>query len=213
MKPKILSSVFTILMTFCLLGFVPQAHEYDWASIDEESFESFQPTDKIMDVIGIEEGMSVGEVGAGGGRVIVRVAKRVGPAGHVYANDITPSALDYMRNRIKREQITNMEVIEGTLTDPCFPESALDVVFLTNTYRHLEKPVDVLKNIASSLKPGGRLGIIEIKRYNRLKDSNEITKNAGFAGFELIKLETSLPRDDIYVFQIGLITPPADATK
>ena len=95
-----------------------------------------------------------------------------------------------------------MEVIEGTLTHPRFPEGKLDAVYLTNTYRHLEKPVEVLANIASSLKPHGRLGIIEIKRYNRDEDSNAIIRNARLAGFKLVKLETSLSRDDIYVFQL-----------
>ena len=63
-----------------------------------------------------------------------------------------------------------------------------------------------MKNIASSLKPDGRLGIIEVKRYNRLKGSNEIINNAGLADFELIKLATSLPQDDIYVFQKRLVS-------
>lgn len=209
MKPKIVPVIPAIFLSLCLLAFVPQAHDYDWASYDEEAFESFQPTGKIMDVIGITEGMSVGEVGAGGGRVIVRVAKRVGPEGRVFANDITASALEYMRDRVKRERITNMEVIEGTLTDPRFPEGALDVVFLTNTYRHLEKPVEVLENIVRSLKPEGKLGIIDSKSYARNEDSNDIIKNAGLAGFELINQDNSLPRDDIYVFQIRH-TPESD---
>ena len=95
-----------------------------------------------------------------------------------------------------------MEVIEGTLTDPLLPEGKLDVVFLTNTYRHLEKPVEVLRNILPSLKPGGRLGIVDSKGYYKDADStlNEIIRNAGAAGFDLLKIDRSLPRDDIYVF-------------
>jgi ubiquinone/menaquinone biosynthesis C-methylase UbiE len=202
MRTKIFSSIQAPFLCLCFMAFVPQAREYDWAAINEEDFESFQPTDQIMDAIGIREGMSVGEVGAGGGRVCVRVARRVGPTGRVYANDITASALEYMRNRVKREKIMNMEVVEGTLTDPRFPERSLDVVFLTNTYRHLEKPTEILKNIARSLNPEGKLGIVESKRYARNPQSNEIIINAELAGFELIKLDKSLPRDDIYVFRI-----------
>lgn len=181
-----------------------QTQEYDWASIDEEAFESFQPTDKIMDIMGIEAGMTIGEVGAGGGRVAVRVAKRVGPLGKVYANDITDSALQYMRDRIKRENILNMAVIAGTLTDPRFPEKELDIVYLTNTYRHLDKPVEVLKNIGPSLKADGKLAIIETKRYALAGAPNEIVTNAQLAGYTLIKINDSLPRDDIYLFRIAL---------
>ncbi len=176
------------------------AQEYKWAEIDEEAFETTQPTEKIMDVIGIKAGMSIGEVGAGGGRVAVRVARRVGPAGWVYANDITESALAYMRERCRRENISNMVVVQGTLTDPCLPAGRLDMVYMTFTYRHLDKPVEVLRNIAPSLKPGGVLAVIDSKGYNRKPENNEIIKNAGLAGYKLTKLETFLPEDDIYLF-------------
>ena len=178
-----------------------RSQEYDWAAIDEEAFEKTQPTGKIMDAIGITTGMFVGEVGAGGGRVAVRVARRVGPEGRVFANDITESALAYMRQRVQRENIRNMEVVKGTLTDPLLPKGKLDAVYLTFTYRHLDKPVEVLRNIVPSLKPGGVLAIIESKRYDRDASENEIIKNAGLAGFKLTKLETFLPEDDIYLFQ------------
>jgi ubiquinone/menaquinone biosynthesis C-methylase UbiE len=192
------------LIAICVLGMplllLPQ--EYDWAAIDEEAFEKTQPTAKIMDVIGITAGMFVGEVGAGGGRVAVRVARRVGPEGRVFANDITESALAYMRQRVQRENIRNMEVVKGTLTDPLLPKGKLDAVYLTFTYRHLDKPVEVLRNIVPSLKPGGVLAVIDSKSYNRDPSRNEIIRNAGLAGFKLTKLETFLPEDDIYLFQV-----------
>lgn len=202
MNHKIYRILCIIVLSGFLLPSAPKTQEYDWAAIDEEAFESFQPTGKIMDIIGVEEGSTVGEVGAGGGRVAVRVAKRVGLSGKVYANDITASALQYMRDRIERENIPNMVVVEGTLTDPRFPKEELDIVYLTNTYRHLDKPVEVLKNIAPCLRSGGRMAIIDSKRYARSQGTNEIVSNAEQAGFELIKLDHSLPRDDIYVFGI-----------
>ncbi len=202
MNHRIYRILFLLALVSLLFPTFLMAQEYDWAAIDEESFESFQPTEKIMDIIGVKESMTVGEVGAGGGRVAVRVAKRVGLSGKVYANDITASALQYMRDRIERENITNMVVIEGTLTDPRFPKKELDVVYLTNTYRHLDKPVEVLKNITSSLKFGGRLAIIELKRYAQIKGSNEIVHNAQQAGYKLIKVDHSLPKDDVYLFEI-----------
>jgi ubiquinone/menaquinone biosynthesis C-methylase UbiE len=202
MGRKIHRTLFAIVFIWLIFPTLPAAQEYDWAAIDEESLESFQPTEKIMDIIGIETDMIVGEVGAGGGRVAVRVAKRVGLSGKVYANDITASALKYMRDRIERENIPNMEVVEGTLTDPRLPKQELDIVYLTNTYRHLDKPVEVLKNILPSLKIGGRLAIIESKRYAVSQGTNEILQNAELAGCKSIKVDRSLPRDDIYLFAI-----------
>jgi ubiquinone/menaquinone biosynthesis C-methylase UbiE len=202
MNKKICRILFLFFVLSSLLPAAPMTQEYDWGSIDEEAFESFQPTEKIMDIMGVEKNMTVGEVGAGGGRVAVRVAKRVGPSGKVYANDIASSALRYMKDRIRRENITNMIVIEGTLTDHRFPMKEMDVVYLTNTYRHLDKPVEVLKNIKPSLKTGGKLAIIESKRYERDQGSNEIVYHAELAGFTLIKVDHSLPKDDIYLFKI-----------
>ena len=193
----------SILAFILVMPILLPAQEYDWAAIDEEAFEKTQPTEKIMDIIGIKAGMFVAEVGAGGGRVAVRVARRVGPGGRVYANDITDSAIAYMRQRIQRENIQNMEVVKGTLTDPLLPKGKFDAVYLTFTYRHLDKPVEVLRNIAPSLKPGGVMAIIDSKRYNREPSTNEIIKDAGLAGFKLTKLETVLPEDDIYLFQVA----------
>jgi ubiquinone/menaquinone biosynthesis C-methylase UbiE len=117
-----------------------------------------------MDVIGIKTGIYVGEVGASGGRVAVRVARRVGPTGRVLANEVAESALAYMRERCLRENIQNMEVVKGILTDSLFPKRKLNAVYLTSTYRHLDKPVEVLKNVAPSLKTGGVLAVIESNR-------------------------------------------------
>jgi ubiquinone/menaquinone biosynthesis C-methylase UbiE len=202
MNHKISRILFLVVFMGLLFPTSSMAQEYDWAAIDEDSFESFQPTEKIMNIIGVKKKMTVGEVGAGGGRVAVRVAKRVGQSGKVYANDITSSALQYMRDRIKREYIANMVVIEGTLTDPRFPKKELDVVYLTNTYRHLDKPVEVLENIKPSLKIGGMLAIIESKRYASSAGSNEIVNNAERVGYKLIRVDKSLPRDDIYLFEV-----------
>ena len=201
MNHKISKLLFLIAVMALVFSSFPMAQEYNWGAIDEESFESFQPTEKIMNIIGVKNKTIVGEVGAGGGRVAVRVAKRVDQSGKIYANDITASALQYMRDRIKKENLANMVVIEGTLTDPRFPKEELDVVYLTNTYRHLDKPVEVLKNIKPSFKIRGRLAIIELKRYARSK-ANEIVDNAELAGYRLIKVDNSLPKDDIYLFEI-----------
>jgi len=160
MNHKIFKLLFLIAVMALVISSFPMAQEYNWGAIDEESFESFQPTEKIMDIIGVKNKTIVGEVGAGGGRVAVRVAKRVGQSGKVYANDITASALQYMRDRIKKE------------------------------------------NIKPSLKIRGRLAIIELKRYARSKGSNEIVDNAELAGYRLIKVDNSLPKDDIYLFEI-----------
>ena len=66
-----------------------------------------QPPEKVMDAIGVKPGMIIGEVGAGRGRYVVHMARRTGPEGKVYANDIDKVALDYLDHRCKRDNIPN----------------------------------------------------------------------------------------------------------
>jgi ubiquinone/menaquinone biosynthesis C-methylase UbiE len=179
-----------------------------WSEEWEESFEAFQPSDMIMDRVGMEPGMVIGEVGAGNGRFAVKVAARVGNGGLVYANDIDPEALDFMADRIERESITNMVVIHGGVVDPGFPPGELDLVYLINTYDHLSDPVTLLRNVATGLKPDGRLAIIATDS-DKLEDHGGhatprrvVIDQVAQAGYELVSLDTSFQYDNIYLFKL-----------
>src|SRR4030042_756098 len=77
----------------------------------EQRANEIQPPDLVMDILGILPGMVIGEVGAGRGRVTVHLAARVGNKGRVYANDIDPAAVDYLRARCRRQGLTNVKTI------------------------------------------------------------------------------------------------------
>lgn len=173
----------------------------------EKRLNLYQPPEQVMDALGVRLGMKVGEVGAGHGRYIVHMGRRVGESGKIYANDIDEEALEYLRNRCQREGIINVVTILGTLTDPRLPARELDIVYIIGTYHHLEKPVELMNGIASSLKQQGRLVIIERTPIKcPWMDSHSVTpkevllEEANQAGFKLKKLLTFLPRDDIYIF-------------
>jgi ubiquinone/menaquinone biosynthesis C-methylase UbiE len=179
-----------------------------WSEEWEESFEAFQPSDMIIDRVGIEPGMVIGEVGAGNGRFAVKVADRVGERGLVYANDIDPEALRFMAERIERESITNMVVLHGGEVEPGFPPGELDLVYLINTYDHLSDPVTLLRNVAPGMKPTGRLAIIATDSA-KMEDAgghatarrvviDQVTR----AGYELVSLDTSFQYDNIYIFKL-----------
>jgi ubiquinone/menaquinone biosynthesis C-methylase UbiE len=179
-----------------------------WSAEWEEKFESFQPSEKIMDRIGIEPGMVVGEIGAGNGRFAVKIAERVGPGGLVYANDIDPEAVSFMAERCNSEGIDNMVVILSGEVEPRFPRGEMDLVYLINTYDHLSDPIALLLNTAPSLKPSGRLAIIATDEA-KLEDSkghatprDEVIRQVTSAGFELVSLDISLLYDNIYIFRL-----------
>lgn len=167
-----------------------------------------QPPDKVMNAIGLEPGMVVGEVGAGHGRYTVRLAERVGPTGKVYANDIARGALDYLRERCRKNGVKNVEIILGEVDDPLFPKGALDMVFMVLTYHHLARPVELLRNLAPSLKPGATVAIVDADpARSGNTDPNEsislerMKREAGEAGYEVIRVETFLRRDNIFILR------------
>jgi len=185
----------------CGLVSVSAQHEYDWDKVDETGLNERQPPDKVMDALGVKPGMIVGEVGAGGGRYAVRMAERVGLTGKIFANDIAQGAIDYLINRCAKDNLDNIEVILGTETDPKFPPGQLDLVYLTFTYRHLSKPLEVLKNIRPALKTNGILAIIESKPSGDPSDEKLMLSNAEEAGYTLVRIETFLGLDNIWIFR------------
>ena len=169
---------------------------------------SIQPPEKVMQSIGVKPGMFIGEIGAGRGRYAVKLAEKVGNEGKIYANDILERKLKYLEHRCKRDNISNIVTILGETIDPFFPTNSLDMAFMINTYHHLEKPVKLLKNTIPALKPNATLVIVEhdpkkVPGYGSHSTRKGILlKQADEAGFELVRIETFLPRDNIYIFRI-----------
>ncbi len=122
--------------------------------------EQWQKPDQIMDALKIVDGSVVAEIGAGGGWFTVRLAIRVGPSGLVYAEDIQPLMVEATKRRVQRENLTNVKTVLGTTKDSRLPHG-LDAVLIVGAYHEMEDPVAVLVNAAASLKPLGRIGIVD----------------------------------------------------
>jgi ubiquinone/menaquinone biosynthesis C-methylase UbiE len=123
--------------------------------------EAWQRPEQVMDVLGIADRSVVADLGAGGGWFTVRLARRVGPEGVVYAEDIQPQMIEATTRRVQREGLRNVRIILGTPDDPRLPAGALDAVLIVDTYHEMVRPVTLLQNVARALKPQGRLGIID----------------------------------------------------
>ncbi len=128
--------------------------------------DQWQKPDLIMDALKIAEGDVVADLGAGGGWFTTRLARRVGPNGLVYAEDIQPTMVEAVRRRVQREGLNNVRTVLGTPTDPRLP-SGLDAALIVDAYHEMDDPArpDVLRallqNIAGALKPQGRLGVVD----------------------------------------------------
>jgi len=164
--------------------------------------------EKLMDSIGVKEGMIIGEGGAGGGYFTFKLARRVGPEGLVYANDIDRSSLDSIQRQCRQEQISNISTILGEVDDPLFPEGELDMVFMIAAFHDFARPVAWLNNVKPSLKPDALLVIVEkdpekIGNSSHHMTKNEILSTVRKADFELVKIETFLEDDNIFVFRMA----------
>jgi ubiquinone/menaquinone biosynthesis C-methylase UbiE len=186
---------------------VVSAHQTkDLAEPVEIEFNEWQPPEQIMNAVGLKAGMVIGEIGAGGGRFTVWFADRVGEGGTVYANDIDIGALLHLKKRCEKHNFANVIPRIGRDTDPNFPAGVLDFAFMIGTYHHLDKPVELIRNIIPTLKPNGILVIVENDPEKSGWTSHTTSKNilieqVGQAGLDLVKIDTFLRRDNIYYFQ------------
>jgi ubiquinone/menaquinone biosynthesis C-methylase UbiE len=116
--------------------------------------------DLIMDALNIADGSVVADLGAGGGWFTVRLAQRVGPKGLVFAEDIQRTMISALKLKVQREGLTNVHPVLGTPKDSNLPPG-LDAIVIMGAYNEMEDPVALLKDAAESLKPQGRIGVVE----------------------------------------------------
>lgn len=125
--------------------------------------EAWQKPDEIMDALAIADGSAVADIGAGAGWFTIRLARRVGPNGIVYATDVQPQMLEAIRRRVAREGLRNVGTRLGSDSTPNLPARSLDAVLVVDVYPEVENRVTFLRNLAGALKPGGRIGIVNYK--------------------------------------------------
>jgi len=117
--------------------------------------------DRVMDTLGLHARSSVADIGAGGGWFSVRAARRVGPTGHVLAEDINPAAVDAIRARAIKENLLNIQPYLGTPDDPKLPPASLDAALMLRVYHEVAHPPLLLASLFTSMKPGARFAVID----------------------------------------------------
>lgn len=133
----------------------------DLGLLETPDWDAWQKPDQIMDALGIADGAVVADLGAGGGWFTIRLARRVGPNGLVYAEDIQRQMIEAINRRVQKEGLLNVRTVNGTAEDPRLPAGTLDAVLIVDAFHEMEEPVALLRNVARALKPQGRVGIID----------------------------------------------------
>lgn len=178
----------------------------DWLDRSERIQE--EEPDVALDAIALAPGSVVADVGAGSGYMTVKMAKRVGPTGKVYANDIQPQMLSILRQRLDKEKVANVELVLGTMDDPKLPANTLDLILMVDVYHEFAQPQPMLRKMRDSLKTGGRLVLFEYRkedpsipiRPDHKMSVAEAKMELEAEGFTLAKVDERLPRQHILVF-------------
>ena len=129
-----------------------------------EGRDAFDHRQQILDACRIEPGMSVADIGAGTGLFTRMFSKSVGPAGRVYAVDISDEFVEHIRKQAEGEKLANVTPVLCTPDDVNLPPASVDLAFVCDTYHHFEYPARTLASIHKALKPGGALILIDFRR-------------------------------------------------
>jgi ubiquinone/menaquinone biosynthesis C-methylase UbiE len=163
---------------------------------------------KLLKALAVAKGDAVCDFGCGNGFYTLQFAKRVGPLGKVYAVDIQQAMLDQLRERMGARGLKNVELILGTETDPNLPAGELDMVVMVDVYHELSHPPEVLEAVRASLRPRGRLVLVEfreedptvpIKPLHKMSQP-QVSRELAANGFKLVGQFDGLPWQHVLYF-------------
>lgn len=145
-----------------LAGAVPGAQDGPSPKqLAQERAQAEREVPLLVEVLEVEPGMTVADVGAGFGAMTVVLAKWLQPAGRVFATDIAALQLAMIRDKVTQEGLTNVTVLEGAEASTNLPTGCCDAIFMRDVYHHLTQPEAFNASLGAALKPGGRLAVID----------------------------------------------------
>lgn len=193
----------------------------DARQIAQERRQAEKDVPQLAEVLELKPGMTVADVGSGGGAFTVVFGKWIGN-GRVYATDVTERALRLTREYAKQEGLTNVTVIEGAASATNLPPECCDAIFMRDVYHHITDVPAFNKSLFASLKPGGRLAIIDFPPMPGSKVFPGVPANRGghgirpplveeelkAAGFTHVSTTENWPRDEKTVLFLVLFKKP-----
>jgi ubiquinone/menaquinone biosynthesis C-methylase UbiE len=166
---------------------------------------------KLLKILDLKPDMIVADIGAGSGYHSFRMAEKVGPKGKVLAVDIQKEMLDIIRQRMKKDEVANIEPILGTEKDPKLPAGGVDLILLVDVYHEFAFPFEMTQALLKALKPGGQLVFVEFREEDRdpevpILPAHRMTKKqvrAEMAQYPLkhVKTISSLPWQHVIIFE------------
>ena len=167
-------------------------------------------TDALVKALEIPEGARVADIGAGTGYFTWRLAQHAGPKGKVVAVDIQQTMLDLAADAVKQHGLANVDYVLGKASDPKLAQRSVDMVFIAYSYHEFSEPETIMEAVRRSLRPGGRLVIVEYAKESKLAPASSLHKMS-FAeirneiepmGFELERILDFLPMQHGLIFTL-----------
>lgn len=165
--------------------------------------------DRVMDILRIKQGSNVADIGAGSGWFTTRAARRVGATGKVFAVEINPEFLKYIRERAADEKLTNIQTVLGKEDDPQLPPLSVDAVLILKTYHEIAQPILLLARLREAMKPDSLMGIIDRNGNGKDHGINRkvVIKEAAEAGFSLVEQYDFVKPDGMDYFLVFHAVP------
>jgi ubiquinone/menaquinone biosynthesis C-methylase UbiE len=172
--------------------------------------ENEEAPSKAIDMLELKPGMVVADIGAGSGYYTSRIARKVGPTGHVYATDIQPGMIQILERRIKSEGLTNVTAILGRMDDPKLPANAIDLALMVDVYHELQEPQLFLQRLKAAFKPNGRLVLLEFRKEDpkipilevHKMSVAEVDQEMKAEGYAIDKVVDGLPWQHLIVIRV-----------
>lgn len=170
------------------------------AALDDPARDAWQKPHEVVTALGVRDGDTVADIGAGSGYFTLRFAQHVGPGGRVLAVDVSPEMIEEVKRRAGEAKLTNVTPVLARPDNPRLPPQSVDVVFLCDTWHHIEQRGQCLATLRPALKPGARLVIVDFHKHAPVGPPEtmkltreEVVKEVEAAGFTLTKEHTFLP--------------------
>jgi ubiquinone/menaquinone biosynthesis C-methylase UbiE len=179
----------------------------DWLERPERNEE--EHSEELIKHLKISPGATVADIGAGTGYFSRRLAKQVGPSGKVLAVDIQPEMLTLLTNKAAQMGIMNISPVLGTPSDPSLPLRSVDLVLMVDVYHEFDLPWEMMQGICRSLKPNGRVVLVEfrgeddavpIKPLHKMTEA-QVKKEMSALPLQWVETLEALPRQHIIIFK------------
>lgn len=182
----------------------------DLGLLEPPDREAWQKPDQVMDALRVAEGTTVADIGAGGGWFTMRLARRVGRNGRVFAVDVQRLMIEAIERRVEREGLSKIvTAVQGEYDDPKLPaDTRTDAVLIVDAFHEMEDPVLMLRNVARTLQPHGRIGIIDYREGDGGPGPDAVERvpppvviaQAAAAGLKLVEQHKFLPYQYFLIF-------------